>query len=692
MGFLSHLRLRTRLLIMLLPPLVGFVIYGFQMATDKQVVADKMDDMTQLAGLAVRISALVHETQKERGMTAGYLGSKGKKFRSELPKQRGLTDDRANKLHDYLKTFDVSAYGSKVGSLLRDGLQRLDRRDNVRRKVDGLNIVTKEAIGYYTKMNASFLDTTGSLTALSANVDMAALTAAYSNFLLGKERAGIERAVMTNTFARKNFGPGTFRKFGTLVTEQDTYFRVFKALAPAEQIRFFQDKMSAPVVAEVQRMREVGFKGGVGAGKLEEDPNHWFSSITSKINLLKAVDDRLSDDLLKQAAQFKAAADQAFWIYLIVTLLLVLVALALGFFIAREILNQLGCEPHEVKAIADKVATGDLTVSFDTGCTATGIFGAMKMMVENLSQTISTLTVVAADVVAGSDTVNSGSHRVSEGATEQAASVEETSSAMEQMTANIQQNTENARVTEQMARKAAADAQRSGESVAQAVSAMGEIASKISIVEEIARQTNLLALNAAIEAARAGEHGKGFAVVAAEVRKLAERSQTAAGEITGLSGSSVKVAEEAGELLNKLVPDIQKTAQLVQEISTASLEQQTGSEQVNQAIQQLDKVIQENASSSEEMSATAEELASQSARMSRAVAFFKIEGGGQPQRRTSAPAARPAVRRPAAQQAGPAPRPATAPAKRLPQPQKSAPASGGVDLDMGGGDDDFESF
>ena len=201
MGFLSRLRLRTQLVVMLFPPLVGFVIYGFQMVMDKQTVVTKMDNMTQLAGMAVRISALVHETQKERGMTAGYLGSKGKKFRTELPKQRALTNDRAKALHDYLKTFDASAHGSHVASVLRDGLQRLEGREAIRRRVDGLNIAAKGAIGYYTKMNAAFLETTGGLTALSANVDMAALTAAYSNFLLGKERAGIERAVMTNTFA-----------------------------------------------------------------------------------------------------------------------------------------------------------------------------------------------------------------------------------------------------------------------------------------------------------------------------------------------------------------------------------------------------------------------------------------------------------------------------------------------------------
>ncbi|MDA8088223.1 MAG: methyl-accepting chemotaxis protein, partial [Nitrospiraceae bacterium] len=192
----------------------------------------------------------------------------------------------------------------------------------------------------------------------------------------------------------------------------------------------------------------------------------------------------------------------------------------------------------------------------------------------------------------------------------------------------IMQNAENAQQTGSIATKAADDARESGVAVSGTVKAMKEISEKISIIEEIARQTNLLALNAAIEAARAGEHGRGFAVVASEVRKLAERSQTAAAEISGLSRGSVEVAEKAGQMLAKLVPDIQKTSELVLEISAASKEQNTGAQQVNQAIQQLDQVIQQNAGASEEMASTAEELSSQAEHLQSAMSFFKIEGAG----------------------------------------------------------------
>jgi methyl-accepting chemotaxis protein len=209
------------------------------------------------------------------------------------------------------------------------------------------------------------------------------------------------------------------------------------------------------------------------------------------------------------------------------------------------------------------------------------------------------------------------------------------------MVSNIKQNADNAQQTDKIATKSAKDAQESGKCVLDAVGAMKEIASKISIIEEIARQTNLLALNAAIEAARAGEHGKGFAVVAAEVRKLAERSQKAAGEINHLSGTTVKVSEKAGEMLDKLVPDIQKTAELVQEITAASKEQDAGSEQINKALQQLEKVIQQNASAAEEMASTTEELTGQADQLMTALGFFRTGDTGQ------APAARPAGARPA---------------------------------------------
>ncbi|MBF0212810.1 MAG: MCP four helix bundle domain-containing protein [Magnetococcales bacterium] len=248
---------------------------------------------------------------------------------------------------------------------------------------------------------------------------------------------------------------------------------------------------------------------------------------------------------------------------------------------------------------------------------------SMSQMMNKLIEVTDKIKIASDHVTSGALQLASTAQDLSQGATEQAASIEETSSAMEEMSSNIQQNTDNAQMTEKIAQSASLSAAEGGKAVNQAVVAMKEIAGKIGIIEEIARQTNLLALNAAIEAARAGEHGKGFAVVAAEVRKLAERSQTAAGEIGHLSSSSVEVAELAGNIIGTLVPDIRRTAELVQEISAASVEQSQGAGQINSAIQQLDQVIQSNAGASEEMASTAEELNSQAKQLALALSFFK---------------------------------------------------------------------
>ncbi len=380
-------------------------------------------------------------------------------------------------------------------------------------------------------------------------------------------------------------------------------------------------------------------KGLIRIQRLLIQRHHQARSIMADVNVavsgavaaLSQADDVMSGIIQRTRAESARVERLAVVILVGVVCVSLLLSIVISFFITRGITIPLS----KGVRFAQEIASGNLRAVFDVDQRdEVGLLAkALKEMVERLQEITLEIKEAADGVAAGSEQLSATSEEMSQGATEQAASAEEVSSSMEQMAANIKQNADNAEQTKNIALKSAEDARKGGEAVAQTVKAMKEIAEKISIIEEIARQTNLLALNAAIEAARAGEHGKGFAVVASEVRKLAERSQMAAAEISELSTSSVEIAEMAGSMLERLVPDIQKTADLVQEISAASVEQSLGAEQINTALQQLDQVIQQNASAAEEIATTAQRLSSQAAHLQEIIAFFRMNGSGELKKR-----------------------------------------------------------
>jgi methyl-accepting chemotaxis protein len=369
---------------------------------------------------------------------------------------------------------------------------------------------------------------------------------------------------------------------------------------------------------------------------------------------------KLATDASNEAA---ATVHHAIWLAIALAAATIALCVMLGIYIVRGIVRPL---TQAVEA-ADRLAAGDLNVQIaSAGKDETGrLLNAMQHMSARLGEVIGNIRQAAGTLSNASSQVSSTAQSLSQAATEQAASVEETSASMEQMSASITQNTENANVTDGMASKSAQEATEGGAAVKATVEAMRSIADKIGIINDIAYQTNLLALNAAIEAARAGAHGKGFAVVAAEVRKLAERSQKAAQEIGLTAKNSVGLAEQAGQLLDAIVPTIVRTSDLVQEISAASQEQAAGVHQISSALNQLNQTTQQNASASEELAATAEEMSNQASQLTELVAFFKV----------GAASAQPAQYYTASPNTYPAPAAAAAPAhpQQWPQPMPAAP-------------------
>jgi len=386
----------------------------------------------------------------------------------------------------------------------------------------------------------------------------------------------------------------------------------------------------------IRAIIETGMKGGgfteywfPRAGQTEAAPKRSYSLYVKGFNWVIGTGNYV-DDIDKMIGLKKAEAAESLGRALVLIMVLAAV-LAAGMVTIAVILGGRISRPLVYASVRmQELANGRLDSGFDdryskSADEAGRLILSLKETITKLRQVVQQVQDSGASILSGSSAlseastqmsiglegISQSSQQLSQGSSEQAANAEEVSASVEQMSANIRQNADNAFQTEKISTKAASDAKEGLTAVHQTVSAMRQIAEKIAIIEEIARSTNMLSLNASIEAARAGEHGKGFAVVASEVGKLAERSKLAAGEIATLSQRSVGIADKAGTMLEGMVPDIQKTADLVQEISIASREQDAGAQQINQAMTQLDSVIQQNASISEEFSATSEEIASQ---------------------------------------------------------------------------------
>ena len=569
-------------------------------------------------------ASLLYQAQAEKNLIISSNDAEIGQYAAEITKQR----ENALRLADEVTSATTEA-GKKLLGKFSVAYQKMNAIEDRTIKLAELNSSNRAAQFWSGEGVAATKGFNDALDAVMASVSRAPATVESDRALFALQTVRVEAARALRMLYQAISASSEDELAGfikDLAEKNDALAKALQqAATQAAAVGVSADEVAARTDRFVKALAH-GAEIAREAGHIKATTLSWTEGKAAIAETMAALGDyadlvkKVMADSAAQAAQDASAAELVLAATMLASLL---IAIGSAFWVSLTISRGLG----KAVDLAGAVAAGDLTqtIALKGNDEICDVVNALRDMCSKLRAIITETNGAIQNLSSGSQELSASAEQLSQGATEQASAAEEASSSMEEMASNVKQNADNASQTEKIAHQSARDAEASGAAVKHAVKAMETIAEKITIVQEIARQTDLLALNAAVEAARAGEHGRGFAVVASEVRKLAERSQAAAVEIGALSTETVKSAQEAGTMLDKLVPGIKRAAELVEEITAACRAQDVGSSQINQAIQQLDQVTQQNAAASEEVSATSEELNSQAEQLLATIAFFKID-------------------------------------------------------------------